>query len=369
MLFFNKKCGSQDKGTASSVLYPVNFKLSDGRSYDRGVVLLSVVVVQGIDSNPWSIIAVYSDLNNLWQYCVYFQFIISSILIIVFVIIYISNAYSAIRTEKVIQSEHETTMLLEKAKEQAEAENSEKSKFLANISHELRTPLNAIIGFSEIIKNEKLGAVGNAQYKDYANDIYTSGNHLLSLINDILDFSKAEAQKLQVDMIDVDITKAMGIGMRLVQTRADGAKVGLVKDMPEEHIIITADPKRFKQVILNLLTNAIKFTPENGTVTLKCTLDTVKKTVIIYVIDTGIGIAAKDIAKAMATFGQIDSELSRKYEGTGLGLPLTKKLVELMKGKFNIKSEPGLGTTITLEFPHSSTVANTAPAPAQDTQL
>jgi two-component system cell cycle sensor histidine kinase PleC len=264
-----------------------------------------------------------------------------------------------------IEKQHEVNLELAEAKEKAEVESSEKSKFLANISHELRTPLNAIIGFSEIIKTESLGPVGNQQYKDYANDINNSGTHLLSLINDILDYSKAAAEKLKVESIELDVTKILTTSMRLVKPRAEEAKVNLVEDISKETLILVADPKRLKQAVLNLLSNSVKFTPENGSVTMSAWIDHKANILNIQVKDTGIGIADNDISKAMSTFGQVDSKLSRKYEGTGLGLPLTKKLVELMKGKFNIQSELGFGTTVTLSFPYSPPVVEAAPeAPA-----
>jgi two-component system cell cycle sensor histidine kinase PleC len=259
------------------------------------------------------------------------------------------------KLERLIEKQHEVNIELADAKAKAETESNEKSKFLANISHELRTPLNAIIGFSEIIKTEALGPIGNQQYKDYINDINNSGTHLLSLINDILDYSKAAAEKLQVDSIEIDVTKILLTSMRLVKPRAEEAKVNLVEEIPKGSLILMADAKRLKQAVLNLLSNSVKFTPEGGSVTLTVYIDEELNTLNIQVKDTGIGIAQADISKAMSTFGQVDSKLSRKYEGTGLGLPLTKKLVELMNGKFDIKSELGFGTTVTLIFPYDKT--------------
>jgi two-component system cell cycle sensor histidine kinase PleC len=260
--------------------------------------------------------------------------------------------YVSAKLEKLIEKQHEINVELSDAKAAAEEESIEKSKFLANISHELRTPLNAIIGFSEIIKTEALGALGNLQYRDYANDINNSGTHLLSLINDILDYSKAAAEKLQVDAIELDLNKILATSLRLVKPRAEEAKVNLVEDLPRQTIVLVADPKRLKQAVLNLLSNSVKFTPEGGSVTLSAWIEWEKAELHIQVKDTGIGIAEKDISKAMSTFGQVDSTISRKYEGTGLGLPLTKKLIELMKGKFEIKSEFGFGTIVTLIFPY-----------------
>ena len=162
--------------------------------------------------------------------------------------------------------------------------------------------------------------------------------------------------KLKVETIDLDLNKLAASSMRFVKPRADEANIRLIEDLPPEHIVIKADPKRLKQALLNLLSNSVKFTPSEGSVTLSVKKDAFKKLVYISVTDTGIGMSDQEIPKALSSFGQIDSKLSRKYEGTGLGLPLTKKLVELMNGKFDIKSTVGQGTTVTLTFQYSDIV-------------
>jgi len=297
------------------------------------------------------VMEVFHNVTNSWDSLYLFQAMVTFGIIITFVILYLALFITSSKTEKIINKQHEEKLALEKAKTIAEAQNKEKSMFLANVSHELRTPLNAIIGFSEIIKDEVMGPVGHPQYKEYINDINTSGVHLLSLINDILDYSKAEARKLEVEEVDIDLSKIADGCLRLVEPRANEAKVKLVENIPDRHVLLKGDPKRMKQVILNLLSNAVKFTPESGQVTLSIHEEFLDEKVYLVVSDTGIGISQKDISKAMAPFGQIDSSLSRRYEGTGLGLPLTKKLTEIMGGVFDIKSEVGLGTTVTLIFP------------------
>ncbi|MFI4984258.1 MAG: sensor histidine kinase [Rickettsiales bacterium] len=262
--------------------------------------------------------------------------------------------YSAHTAEVVVEKQQEIGLEMAAAKAAAEAENKSKSQFLANVSHELRTPLNAIIGFSEIINSESMGPIGNEQYKEFVKDIHTSGVHLLGLINDILDFSKSEENKLSVDSEPVDVTKLVKVCLRMVMPRAEESKVKLVEEVPNEHLILKADPKRLKQVILNLLSNAVKFTTEGGSVTVKVWNDNDTNSVIFEVRDTGVGMAPQDLARALSPFGQVDNKLSRRYEGTGLGLPLTKKLIELMKGRFDIISEVGLGTTVTITFPIQS---------------
>lgn len=304
------------------------------------------------------VMEIYTDVTKPWENLYIFQLIVTIGIITTFLLLYLALFITSKKAEKIINKQHEEKLNLEKAKITAETQNQQKSMFLANVSHELRTPLNAIIGFSDIIKDEVMGPVGHPQYMEYINDINSSGIHLLSLINDILDYSKAEASKLEVEFIDIDVSKIGLSCLRLVEPRANAAKVSLVSHIPEKHITLAADPKRMKQVILNLLSNSVKFTPEGGQVSLSIEDNILDNKVTITVSDTGIGIAAKDISKALAPFGQIDSSLSRKYEGTGLGLPLTKKLCEIMGGTFDIKSEVGLGTTVSLIFSASAAEKN-----------
>lgn len=237
-----------------------------------------------------------------------------------------------------------------RTKEQADFANRSKSEFLANMSHELRTPLNAIIGFSEIIRDQLFGPVGNPQYVEYAGDIHDSGALLLSLINDILDMSKIEAGKRDLAEATNDVEEIIRSVTRLVAARAKANKVRLNVAVPHDFPMLRAEERAFKQILTNLLTNAIKFTPEGGTVTLS-TATTVLGQIQIEVRDTGIGMKPEEIPIALAPFGQIESALSRKNQGTGLGLPLTRALVELHGGTLDLESEYGKGTTVTLTFP------------------
>ncbi len=242
------------------------------------------------------------------------------------------------------------------AREAAELANRAKSEFLANISHELRTPLNAIIGFSEIIRDEMFGPIGSEQYKDYIKDIHDSGEHLYSLINDILDVSKAEAGKLTLSESEVDIGDAIARCLRLVKERAERGGVKLAVEIEDSLPRLRADERKVKQILINLLSNAVKFTPEGGSVTTTARIERDGR-LAITVADTGIGIDEKDMEAVMAPFGQVDSTLSRRYEGTGLGLPLTKALVDLHGGELTLESEVGHGTTATVRFPASRVIA------------
>jgi PAS domain S-box-containing protein len=245
---------------------------------------------------------------------------------------------------------------LREAKEAAEAANRTKSEILANMSHELRTPLNAIIGFSDIIQREAFGAVGERRYLDYARDIHDSGAHLLALINDILDVSKAEAGRIELLEGLVDIGELFESSLRLVRARADEAQLHIAITTSEHLPKIQADALRLKQVLLNLLSNAIKFTPPGGRITLDASVDDQRK-LVIRVTDTGIGMASEDIPKALSPFGQLESTRARRYPGTGLGLPLSKALIELHGGQLRIDSEAGRGTTVTIVIPSSRVLA------------
>ena len=243
---------------------------------------------------------------------------------------------------------------LEKAKDAAESANRSKSQFLANISHELRTPLNAIIGFSSILMNQLFGALGDQKYLEYAKDINDSGAHLLDIINDILDLSKAEAGKLTLNYEEVHIGKAINKSITILSERAAKGNVTIATDVPKSLPAIVVDRLRFIQILLNVLSNAVKFTEEGGNIHISAvpheTAGAISHLSVI-IKDTGIGMSAADIDKAFQSFGQVDSGLNRKYEGTGLGLPLTKKLMELHFGTISIESELAQGTAVTLTFP------------------
>jgi PAS domain S-box-containing protein len=246
---------------------------------------------------------------------------------------------------------------LSAAKEGAEIANRSKTQFLANMSHELRTPLNAIIGFSELIATQPFGSLGAPRYLEYVEDIKASGHHLLDVINDILDLSKAEAGKFHLRETQFDLADTVATCLRLVRNRAVGAGLELLEEPGEPLPWLRADEKMVKQIVLNLVTNAIKFTPEGGrvAVSVRCDADA---GLALVVADTGIGIAAEHMEAALTPFEQIDSSLARRYEGTGLGLPLTKALIELHEGTLSIESAVGVGTTATASFPAERTMNN-----------
>ncbi len=250
------------------------------------------------------------------------------------------------------------------ARDQAKAANKSRSEFLAMMSHELRTPLNAVIGYSEIIKEETFGPIGSPKYREYVDDIHDSGRYLLNIINDILDLSKLETGRLELLEVDVDVVEAVNASMRLIRERALTGGVTLELNCDGDLPTLHADERKLKQILVSLLSNAVKFTDRGGTVTLNAWCRP-ESGYVFQVADTGIGMALDDIPKALAPFGQIDSDLNRRYEGTGIGLPLTKALVEMHSGSIDVQSKFGVGTTVTIRFPAERIGAIPQPVAAQ----
>ena len=266
---------------------------------------------------------------------------------------YLRNNYVA---QKIIEQKNDVMRAL---LDEAEAANRAKSEFLAVMSHELRTPLNAILGFSEIFMRQMMGPLGSKKYVEYAGDIHDSGSHLLAIISDILDLAKAESGKLQLSEELTNLNEIVDATLRMCQHKAIENHVALEFEAAADAPLVVVDPRLFRQVALNLVSNAVKFTPAGGNV--KINLGVSRSSgVVLTVKDTGIGIAAADIDRVLRPFEQVESALSRRHGGTGLGLPYSKKVIEIHGGKLVLASQVGTGTTVRVELPASRVAASDA---------
>lgn len=250
------------------------------------------------------------------------------------------------------QTEHE--MELREAKDSAEQAYAAKSRFLANMSHELRTPLNAIIGFSDMIQRQMLGPLGSEKYVDYATNIKDSGEHLLDLITDILDMSKIEAGKYDLDLEEVQLGALVNTAVRMIESRANEGVLTLNNNVKTEEPLIVADRRAVMQILLNVLSNAVKFTEPGGKITVAC--EEFDNHVTVKITDTGIGIPANKLNAVMRPFEQVSTAFTRNHEGSGLGLAITKELAELHGGLLYLESTVGHGTTASLRLPRNAKV-------------
>ena len=242
---------------------------------------------------------------------------------------------------------------IEEKSQQIQAANRHKSEFLANMSHELRTPLNAIIGFSEVLQERLFGEL-NEKQAEYTDDILTSGRHLLSLINEILDLSKVEAGRMELEVAAFDLPLAIDNARTFVRERATRHGITLDVKVDDRLGDYVGDERKIKQILLNLLSNAVKFTPEGGRIGINAR--PINGAVEISVTDTGIGIAEEDQPKIFEEFRQVGSDSAAKIEGTGLGLTLAKKFVELHGGRIWVESEAGKGSTFVFTLPTTTAV-------------
>jgi signal transduction histidine kinase len=250
-----------------------------------------------------------------------------------------------------------TEVELEKARKNAERTSEQKSEFLARVSHEVRTPLNAIIGFSEIMLAESFGPIGNQRYRDYLEDIYTSGNHVLQIINDLLDISKIEAGQQELNYEAVPLNDIVAECVSIMQPAANRERVIMRTSLSPAVPEIVADLRSIRQIALNLLSNAIRFTPAGGQIIVSTTYEK-NGEVALRVRDTGVGMSDAEIEQALKPFKQVPSAKSRQGDGTGLGLPLTKAMTEANRAAFSIQSAKGEGTMVAVTFPSTRVLAD-----------
>jgi signal transduction histidine kinase len=235
-------------------------------------------------------------------------------------------------------------------RERAEFASYAKSEFLAKMSHELRTPLNAVIGFTDVMRSEAYGPIGNERYRQYLNDITYSSAHLLQMINDLLDLSTIEIGKLRIDVDNVGVDDVIEGVTSLMRIQAEQSEIELRQEHRAQRVRLRADEHRLRQILVNLLSNAIKFTPKSGQVKIVTDIEP-DGSLSISISDTGIGMSPADLSVALRPFQQIDHGIARRYDGAGLGLTIAKNLTELQGGTLALSSELGKGTTVTLRFP------------------
>jgi signal transduction histidine kinase len=253
---------------------------------------------------------------------------------------------------------------LRDSREQPDTAHGVKAEFLANMSHELRTPLNAIIGFTDVMAAEMFGPLGHPNYREYVEDIRSSSRHLLLIITEILQMAKINAGRIELNDEIVDLSVVAHFCRRIVRERAAAANLHLVLEFPPDLPHLRGDERLIRQLLLNLLANAVKFTPRDGRITVSGRMDA-DGGLVLAVADTGIGIAPDDIPKVLTPFGQVDNAYTRRQSGTGLGLPIVKSYAELHGAEFEIESALGVGTCVRIKFPPSRVLSASA-APQRD---
>jgi PAS domain S-box-containing protein len=246
---------------------------------------------------------------------------------------------------------------LRNAKRAAETANAHKSDFLARVSHEIRTPLNAIIGFSDMMASEHFGPIGNPRYVEYAGDIGRSGRHVLDIVNDLLDISKIEAGEMDLEFTAVEINDAVSEAVALVQPQANSQRVIIRTSLSGSVPNVVADNRSIKQIALNILSNAIRFTPSGGQIVVSTAYEA-NGSVILRIRDTGVGMTRTELEQAMKPFRQVTTGARKRGDGTGLGLPLTKAMAEANRAQFSINSAPNEGTLVEISFPSQRVLAN-----------
>lgn len=306
--------------------------------------------VRGVQSVrlPMPDVSFLSSFSNYGMFIFMFAGLLGGLILFALLLRHLQKALEMER--RLVHAAENRNLELSEAKTAAETANRSKSEFLANTSHELRTPLNAIIGFSEMLRVQVAEPAESGKYREYLDDINQAGKHLLHIINDILDLSKIEAGEVEIYEEVIDVLGVAEACLLLVKGRADAKSINLKLDVAAGLLPLYADERMLKQILINLLSNAIKFTPNGGFVELSVWCDP-NSGHVFRVVDNGIGIEHADITLALTPFRQVDGDLNRKFDGTGLGLPLSKSLSEVHGGSLELHSEVGVGTTVTVRFP------------------
>jgi signal transduction histidine kinase len=328
---------------------------------DRETVSSYIPIYDSDDHRrPVAVFEIYDDITELLAQFRESQIRIGTFLGSVLLLIYASLVMMVARSELVARRNQEARVRMADAAARADAASTAKSEFLANMSHELRTPLNAIVGFSEVMKDGLLGPVTPRPYAEYVRHIWVAASHLTDIIGNILDLSKIDAGKVTVEKSRVAVPETILLVCGMMHDKASKRGIGLTQDIEPGIDAIVTDAVKLRQILLNLLSNAIKFTAEGGDVMLH--IGRVADGIAFSIRDTGIGMDEAGIRIAMSPFGQIESPFSRMHEGTGLGLPLTQRLVGLIGGRMEISSEKGVGTLVTVTLPAEERATPAQPA-------
>jgi len=357
---FNDGFQTAIKGDVKSEIeFESRINIFDRVITDRHTVSSYIPIFDTDDhKRPVAVFEIYDDITGLLAEFRQSEIRIGAFLGSVLLLIYASLVMMVVRSELVARRNQEARVRMADAAARADAASTAKSEFLANMSHELRTPLNAIVGFSEVMKDGLLGPVTPRPYAEYVRHIWVAASHLTDIIGNILDLSKIDAGKVSVDKSRVALPETVLLVCGMMHDKASKRGITLTQDIEPGIDTIVTDAVKLRQILLNLLSNAIKFTGEGGQVMLH--IGRVADGIEFSIRDTGIGMDEAGIRIAMSPFGQIESPFSRMHEGTGLGLPLTQRLVSLIGGRMHISSEKGVGTLVKVTLP-----VEERPAPAQ----
>jgi len=341
------------KGTVKNELARRNtFSLTESVTVDRDLISSYIPIYRsGPGSEIVGVFEVYDDVTVALR-AINRGIALQVVLVLLTTLgVYLVLIWYVRRGDQLLAAEHARSLALTQTAARAEAASKAKSQFLANMSHELRTPLNSVIGFAEILSSEGFGPLGDKRYLSYAKEIGDGGRNLLTIINNTLDLSKIELGTAEVTLRPVDPVTVVRGAVQQLDREIQDSQVSVAIEIDPRVASIESDETKLKQILLNVISNGLKFTPPQGRVTIKVVGSDDDRIVRFEVRDTGIGIAPADVPIALAPFGQVDSALNRRYQGAGLGLPLAKGLAALLGGSLEIAGVPGAGTTVTITLP------------------